>query len=652
MWFVVGCLLTGVAATSVAAALRLRGVVAFVLGVGVLAAGEIVALSHLLSRFGAYERGWMLVALTVVAGVSVGTMVAVGPRWPTLPRAALKTLASDRLLVALSAVVLLELAYLASLAIFTAPVERDALAYHLARALFWIQRERVGYIDDTLDARINEFPVNAEILQGATMLLSGSMRWVGLVQLTALLGAMLAILGIARRTGASIRGAAFGALLFAALPVVMLQAPSALNDLVVASLVVTAAFFVLGRTRVEVGLAALATALLVGTKGTGLLALPVLLALAVSVKRGRQLAWIVTAGAAGVLVGAAWYLNNFAKSDSLFGTLGEGHRGSADALAVAVHATRYAVELFEVPGAVGRDLFLYVIGAIAILLVGIASRRPKVYAVAAALALFPLVVLPLEDVLHRAYWKGWNLVGYEQALPLGIVKDPTTASNVLSWYGPVGLVATTLALVLVARAVRRRSLPFASLVLAAAPIAFLVLVAITVTYFDLNGRFVMGGVALSAATWGVIRTRPAPAIALVAVTAITVLLALVNYNEKPAGIDLLGGLNRPSIWTLPRGWAQSIEPENAKVIVFVDDNVPLRDPIAVGRMFPYPFAYAGYPGLEHPIVYADSPQEAARRNVEWAVLPLSARCLDGWRQAFASPPWAVYRHVEGSSCGP
>ena len=308
----------------------------------------------------------MLVALTVVAVVTVGATVALGPSWPTLPREALKTLARDRLLVALSAVVLLELVYLAALAIFTAPVERDALGYHLARALFWIQNEHVGYIDDTLDARINEFPVNAEILQGATMLLSGSMRWVGLVQLTALLGAMLAIFGIARRTGASIRQAAFGALLFATLPVVMLQAPSALNDLMVASLVATAAFFVLGRTRAEVGLAALATALLVGTKGTGLLALPVLFALAVSVKRGRQLASIVTAGAAGVLVGAAWYLNNLAKTDSLFGTVGESHRGSTDAVAVAARATRYAVELFEVPGAAGRDRFLYVVGAIAL----------------------------------------------------------------------------------------------------------------------------------------------------------------------------------------------------------------------------------------------------------------------------------------------
>ena len=94
-----------------------------------------------------------------------------------------------------------ELGYLFALAVFTPPNDLDALTYHLTRAVLWIQQESVGPIPDTADPRINEFPPDAEILQGATMLLSGSVRWVGLVQFGALLATMLAIYGIAGRIG-------------------------------------------------------------------------------------------------------------------------------------------------------------------------------------------------------------------------------------------------------------------------------------------------------------------------------------------------------------------------------------------------------------------------------------------------------------------
>ena len=67
---------------------------------------------------------------------------------------------------------LAELVYLTALALFTPPVERDAIGYHLVRALFWIQDGAIGWFDDAVDARLNEFPVNAELLQAASMLLT------------------------------------------------------------------------------------------------------------------------------------------------------------------------------------------------------------------------------------------------------------------------------------------------------------------------------------------------------------------------------------------------------------------------------------------------------------------------------------------------
>ena len=565
----------------------------------------------------------------------------------------MRGLARDRLVCVLAVVVAAAFAYLVLLSVLTPPSERDVTTYHLTRALLWIQDESVGPVADASDPRINEFPVNAELLQGATMLLAESSRWVGLVQLSALLAAVLAVYGIAGRLGIDRPQAAFGALLFATLPVVALQAPTALNDLVVAALAAITAFFVLGRTRGDGVLACLALALLVGTKGTALLALPVLFVVAILVHRGRRLAFLLAGGVLGTVVGASWYAVNVADGKGLLGSVGDDAGGVGDgAVVIASRATRYLVESFELPGATGRDRFVYVIAAAAVLVAGLAARRPRTAVLAAGMTLATLLVLPAERVMHSIYWNGWELVGYDAAVELGTIRDSTVASNVQSWYGPVGLVAVVLATVLVARGAARGVLPWVAVALAAAPVAFLLATAVAVTYFDFNGRFVMGGVALSAGTWGVVRRLPAVPVALVAVAGTGMVLGLVNYAERPAGIDLLEGTDRPSTWTLPREWAQSIQPELAVLIGYADDRIPTGQPIGLHRTTYYPFAYVGYPGLEHRLVYADSLAEARRRGVAWAVLPLRTPCRPGWRLAFGSTPWGIYRRLDSATCPP
>ena len=247
------------------------------------------------------------------------------------------------------------------------------------------------------------------------------------------------------------------------------------------------------------------------------------------------------------------------------------------------------------------------------------------------------------------YWHGWELLGQRSALDVDPARDSTAASNVLSWYGPVGLVAACGALCLVAVAVWRRTLPTVAIVLATAPIAFLLGTAVGVTYFDLNGRFVMGGVALSAATWGLLLPLRALAVALVAVAATTVVLVFVHSVERPAGIGLIASTGRPSVWTLPREWSQSLQPEVAVQIGYVDRHALDGSTVAVSRDAFYPFAYAGYPQLRRRIVYADTLGEASARRADWAVVRLS-KCVDGWKLVFRSPPWGVYRAVTGASC--
>ena len=108
------------------------------------------------------------------------------------------------------------------------------------------------------------------------MILARGDRYVALVQLLALVGACIAIVGIARRLGLGRSAAAFGALAFATFTVVALQTPTALNDLVVAAPARGLRVLRDGASRTELGLSALALALAVGTKGTVAFALPAL----------------------------------------------------------------------------------------------------------------------------------------------------------------------------------------------------------------------------------------------------------------------------------------------------------------------------------------------------------------------------------------
>ena len=319
----VGFALVVVAASCLTALARPRGAVAFVLGVGVVGFAEIVALSHSLSFVDAYERDWLLAALAAAAAASVAAGAIVRPPWPSFRRlAVLRDVLGDRVVAMLAVVVAVETCYVLALALVTPPNDIDALTYHLMRGALWIQQQAVAPVGGIADTRIDEFPPDADILQAATMLLSGSARFAQLVALAALVAATLAIYGLASRIGLDRRRAAFGALLFPTLPIVALQASTAMTDIVVAGLVATAAFFLLGRSPGELGLACLTIALLIGTKVTGLLALPLLLAIALLTLRGRRLVLALAGGAAACLVGGAWFAVNLHAGRGLSGPSG------------------------------------------------------------------------------------------------------------------------------------------------------------------------------------------------------------------------------------------------------------------------------------------------------------------------------------------
>ena len=113
----------------------------------------------------------------------------------------------------------------------------------------------------------------------------------------------------------------------------------------------------------------------------------------------------------------------------------------------------------------------------------------------------------------------------------------------------VGLAATML--------IKRRGLPRLARALALAPLLWLALVALTLTYHPWQGRFFVFPVALSAALWGLTLRAPPVAWSVAALAAITVTLSLVHYVEKPSGARLLERGPTASVWSLERWQVQS-----------------------------------------------------------------------------------------------
>lgn len=652
---------TGVALVSLS---RPVSQVTTLLGGAIVAAALIVVLSLALSAFDAFARWWLLGTVAVAAAAAV----TFARRRGSVPVSAVPVVEGFRSapVAVLAGVVACELAYVVALAISTPQNDGDAIHYHLTRAALWRQDHAIGIVDGTADVRMNAFPPNAEILTAFTMAVSGTARYVGLVQLAAALVTALAVTGIARRIGLDRRAAVFGGLLFLALPIVALQASTALNDVVVAAFVASAGYFLLGTTRTDAALAAVATALLVGTKVTGLIALAGLALVAILAHRGRTRRRALTGLGLGAVPGAYWYAVNLWRTHDLFGRFPADQRGGHDPIEWLGRFDRLLLDALELPGGIGRDRLLYAVGALLVLLVGLTvarSGRGRWAAVAAAgLTLLPLLVLPVRDGLLHVHQKGWFELGRPDIGNLDPVRDGTKAGSLFSWYGPVGAMLVLAVSAVAIRRYRRGALPALTVMLATAPVLWVAGIAVAVTYFAWNGRFAMGGFALAAATWGLALERHAVAWAAVVVSAVTVGLTLVHYDEKPSGLTLLESTHVRSVWSEPRWRVQGIVPSLGTLIRRTDETIPAGSTIAV---WPSPFPEEGrrgiqllpFPllgtGLERKLVYARDASSAARAGADWLILPDDALtpCAPGWRRAFTAPPrWVVFERAPGAPC--
>jgi hypothetical protein len=654
----VGLVALTAAAALVAASLRLPTAIDAALAVYLVFSALSIAIALVLSPFHALTALGLLLGAACALAVAFAAWALRGK--PALPFHGVVKASRDALrdppVLILACGIALALAYSVALAVGTPANNFDSLRYHLARAAFWKQEHAVEHIAGANDARLNVFPPGAEIMSAWAMVLEGTERYASLFQLPALLATIVAAAGISSRLGLTPRQAAFGALLFASLPVVALQASTPLSDVVLCSYIVTAVYFVLSRAPPALTLGALAIALAVATKVTALVALPLVAVVAAVVRPRGEWLRIAGFGVGALLVGGFWYAVNLVATGDLlpkFGDQEQPQERSARATHVLGRLTRTLVDAVDPAGAVGRDRFLYAVVAVVLALAGVAlairrrsTRGAYVLVVAGALALVPLALPPLHDRLLRAHQRLWLELGDPATAFIGFEGDSRIPSPFNSWYGPLGLLLFLVAIPVVGGAIRRRTLGRNTIAFLLAPVWYLAVIVLALGYHLGQGRYLMPAVALSAATWGVLLDVRPLAWSAAATGVATLLLAFVHYGEKPAGIALLGGESQQSVWeasraTILRAW---YVPGPFRV---VDDVAVSGDTIGVRlRQDDVSYPYFGA-ALDRRVTFVSGERNADLGNVDLLVIApgLSAAvCDDAWTELPSGEAgWRVLR---------
>ncbi|MEA2219189.1 MAG: hypothetical protein QOJ35_1815, partial [Solirubrobacteraceae bacterium] len=306
----------------------------------IVAAAGVVAVTLAAGAAGALTRGAVL-ALECAWALAAGAAVLRSGHGPPRPararpestgarwiQAQLAGARRHRWECAVVALAVCALCWQLLVALVLGPFAYDALTYHLTTVATWLQ---AGNLDPTpLSLCCARYPAGAELEFAWPVLFLGSDALVDTVQVGfAALGA-LAVAGIARSAGLAGAPAAAAGALFAVTPIVLAQAPTNYVDVVVAGCVLAALhalvrYATTGATQ-RLVVAGLATGLVLGTKGTGILWAAVLggAALALVIARRRRSGAHGAAPAAAAFLacclalGAYWYARNWIDTGNPF----------------------------------------------------------------------------------------------------------------------------------------------------------------------------------------------------------------------------------------------------------------------------------------------------------------------------------------------
>ena len=575
---------------------------------------------------------------------------------------------SDPVVLTLAIAVATAGVYLAAVAFLTTPNDWDGLTYHETRALLWDQQGRVGYVPAGNDPRLDGNPPVSEIGLYLAMLVPRTERFAALPQFVALWASLLAVVLLGRRLGLSRQAAAYGGLVFATLPVVLLHGASILNDLVVASFLLTAAALLAGRSRAELSLGCVALGLALSAKFSAALALPIVVAAVLALVPARRRGASLVACGAGVLLGAPWYVLNLAETGSLDGGLGDTTGQAADHSVRGVLGTLRALafDIVDTSGLWGSELGVAVgVGAVMVVIGVILAPRGAAAGRALAyggllVALVPLLLREAERPVSYAWRHFWFKLGHE-----GISLDHGDAWKVLglpdtslSWYGAAGAVVILGGVAAAIVGIRHGVLRRGALVLAVAPLGLVVVFAFTIVYDPWRGRLAMFAVGLACAVWGwTIRVRWL-SVGVVGLCITTVVLSLVHSYTKPSGLGLLEPSISRSVWQRDRIDTLTVIRDydgTPALLRAVEDDVPPDAVLAVAAPIDTFLAPLAGPRLSRTLRLVPH-GEHVPRDAMWLASKgqgAASGCAEAWSTVYANAEthWRLLRRKASDACG-
>ena len=514
------------------------------LSVYVLGVADVVAVVEVLSLVERVDRVTLLATQAAIALAAALLVVALRPAWPDPSglTEGLRAVVDSRVLIALASVVGAVWAYQAVLAVTVPANTWDALTYHLSRVASWFHHGGVFWIPHAPTDRLNEFQPNAEELVLALVAVARAPWPFAIPQFLA--GCVLIVAtGVSSRAlGFSREASAFAMLVTATVPMVVLQATTAQNDLVAAALVGCAAALILQGGNRPLVIAGIAVGVAAGVKLTVLLVVPVLALLALSWGwRGLR-----TLGVAAVVplltVGSAGLWRNIQHTGHLLGNGGGRVEHESDGSLGSAVLTGYRIgyRLLDLSGLSGYLPLLTVAGIMTVGTVYVARRRHG-FPTHDALRIGVLAALPLlSPTIFAAGARSMKWLA--DATNMNVNPPASTSSAFiwgvnananedLSYLGFLGGWLALSCLIVVALGAVGR-VPRRTALLALSIPAFIGLLALHSSYNAWLGRFLLAPLALALPLVAYAWAQPFR-IALAAVAALTVIGTSVDNSLKP-----------------------------------------------------------------------------------------------------------------------
>ncbi|HMN61868.1 MAG TPA: hypothetical protein PJ988_15965, partial [Anaerolinea sp.] len=253
MLFLISALLTLASALFFAAALGVRGRIAYLFTLYLSAAASLVLVFEILGLARVLNHRALFLslqaALALAAGLAWllrGRPGLLGPFAPDLRRPdfsrVLSSMRRHPLLWLFALAVDVTYAANAYLILVVPPNNNDSLYLHMARVVHWLQGGTFLPYPTPFTLQLY-YPFNAQALIFWSVLFWGTDQLAGFVQFSAALVTLLGVYALARLLGHNRPQGVFAALLWAAFPQVLFQSSTTQNDLVPAAFMVAGVYF-------------------------------------------------------------------------------------------------------------------------------------------------------------------------------------------------------------------------------------------------------------------------------------------------------------------------------------------------------------------------------------------------------------------------